>query len=296
MGVPDYQSIMLSLLKFAGDGKEHFLRDAIEKLADDPFNLTAEERRELLPSGKQPVFNNRVGWARTYLKKAGLLEYGKKGCFNITKEGLKVLEENPPKVDAKFLMRYPEFAEFHKGSGKSESSDKTPEEVLEDVYNNLRQSLSQDLLKIVKSCSPSFFESLVVDLLLAMGYGGSRKDAGEALGKSGDGGIDGKIKEDKLGLDVIYIQAKRWENTVGRPEIQKFVGALQENQAKKGVFITTAKFSKEAKESVAKNIGSNVILIDGKELASLMIDHNVGVSKVNTYEIKKIDQDYFIDE
>lgn len=295
MAVPDYQSIMLPLLKLASDGKDHSMRDAFEELAKD-FKLTEEDIRELLPSGTQTVWENRVGWARTYLKKAGLVEYKKRGWFTITSSGMDVLDSKPSKIDNKYLMRFPDFVKF-KTKSKEPIVDpvETPEEILEYNYKILMDNLAQDLLNQVKNSSPQFFEKLVVDLLLKMGYGGSRKDAGEALGKSGDGGIDGIIKEDRLGLDVIYLQAKRWENTVPRPEIQKFAGALQGQQAKKGVFITTSSFSEGAKD-YANIIDSKVVLIDGERLTQLMIDFNIGVSNISSYEVKRMDTDYFSEE
>ena len=239
---------------------------------------------------------------RTYLKKACLLDSKKRGYFNITDEGLKVLEQNPPKINIDFLMQFPGYVEFRTGvkneiSNEIENSteDLTPEESLEYSYQKLRDNTAQELINNIKSCTPEFFEKLVVNLLLNMGYGGSRRDAGEAIGKSGDGGIDGIIKEDKLGLDTIYIQAKRWENTVSRPEIQKFAGALQGQQAKKGVFITTSKFTNGAK-TYASIIDSKVVLIDGERLSQLMINHDIGVSKIKSYDLKKIDTDYFSEE
>jgi restriction system protein len=301
MGVPDFQSVMLPLLKFSSDKNEHSSRESIEYLGQE-FNLTEEDRKELLPSGTQAVFDNRVGWSRTYLKKGGLLESKKRGYFNITDEGLKVLEQNPPQINIDFLMQFPGYVEFRTGVKKdtvneieSTTEDVTPEETLEYSYQRLRDNIAQELMNNIKSCSPEFFEKLVVDLLLNMGYGGSRRDAGEAIGKSGDGGIDGIIKEDKLGLDTIYIQAKRWENTVSRPEIQKFAGALQGQQAKKGVFITTSKFTNGAK-TYASIIDSKIVLIDGERLSQLMIDHDIGVSKIKSYDLKKIDTDYFSED
>lgn len=301
MGVPDFQSIMLPLLKFASDKNEHSSRESIEYLGQE-FNLTEEDRKELLPSGTQAVFDNRVGWSRTYLKKAGLLESKKRGYFNITDDGLKVLEQNPTKINIDFLMQFPGYVEFRTGVKKDISNeseipkeDLTPEESLEYSYQKLRDNVAQELINNVKTCSPEFFEKLVVDLLLNMGYGGSRRDAGEAIGRSGDEGIDGIIKEDRLGLDTIYIQAKRWENTISRPEIQKFAGALQGQQAKKGVFITTSNFSQGAKD-YASIIDSKVVLIDGERLAQLMIDYDIGVSKIKSYELKKVDTDYFSEE
>jgi len=299
MTIPSYQEVMLPLLKFVSDGRVYSMRENYDKLAEE-FQLSDEEREKLLPSGTQRVFDNRVGWARTYLKKAGLLESPKRGYVKITYEGLEVLKQEPSKIDVDFLMQFPSFVEFKTGS-KEKTRDKpskekfTPEESLEYSYQALRDKLAKELLKKVMSCSPEFFERLVVDLLVKMGYGGSRKDAGEAIRKSGDGGIDGIIKEDKLGLDTIYIQAKRWQGTVPRPEIQKFAGALQGQKAKKGVFITTSTFSRQAQE-YASSIDNKIVLIDGKKLAQLMIDHNVGVSTVQSYEIKKIDTDYFSEE
>ena len=303
MTIPDFQAIMLPLLQYASDGKEHSLRDAITFLAD-VFNLSDEERKELLSSGQQAVFDNRVGWARTYLKKAGLFISPKRGFFQITDRGKEILSQNPSEINLKFLNQFPEFIEFKttkKDNDKSEpeiieTSETTPQESIEFGYQKIRKELELELLNRVKSCSPDFFERLVVDLLVKMGYGGSRRDAGRAIGKSGDGGIDGIIKEDKLGLDIVYVQAKRWDNTVvGRPEIQKFVGALHGQRARKGVFITTSRFSQEAREYVSI-IDSKIVLIDGEELAQLMIDNHVGVSTVSIYEIKKIDSDYFTDE
>ncbi|MBL8481805.1 MAG: restriction endonuclease [Rhodocyclaceae bacterium] len=302
MSIPDYQTIMLPLLRLAGDEQEHRLRDAIEQLAAE-FRLTDSERSELLPSGTSPVFDNRVGWARTYLKQAGLVQAPKKGVFRITESGKVLLAEHPERIDVRLLERYPGFQTFRTRkrdrnereplSGESVvQEDATPEDALAVAYQKLPRNLESDLLEQVKAASPSFFERLVIDLLVAMGYGGSRRDAGRAIGRGGDGGIDGIIKEDKLGLDAIYIQAKRWEGMVGRPEIQKFAGALQGQRANKGVFITTSGFTREAEE-YAGIISSKIILIDGERLTSLMVDHNVGVSVLGTYELKKIDSDYF---
>lgn len=304
MTVPDYQSVMLPLLKVLGDGEEHSLHEVIETLAEE-FELTDEERRELLPSGRQAKFDNRVAWARTYMKKAGLLESTGRGKFRINDRGLAVLRENPPEINVKFLEQFPEFLEFRDGPSKDASVDtendtadktKTPEEVLETSYQNLRKDLAQDLLDRIMGCSPEFFERLVVDLLVAMGYGGSRKDAGEAVGRSGDGGIDGIIKEDKLGLDAVYIQAKRWEGTVGRPTVQAFAGSLMGNRAGKGVLITTSQFSKDAKDYVRSIQQPKIVLIDGEQLAQFMIDHDIGVADVATYRVKRVDLDYFGDE
>lgn len=302
MVIPNYQAIMLPLLLFAGDSEEHSLQEAVDSLADY-FDLTDEELRELLPSGQQALFRNRLGWARSYLKQAALLESTRRGYFRITQRGLDVTHRNPSKVDVNFLDQFEEFREFRKRRRTKPKEEKepegqeqrTPEEILETVYENLRSELAGDILQQINKSTPRFFERIVVEVIVKMGYGGSLRDAGKAIGRSGDEGIDGIIKEDKLGLDIIYIQAKRWENTVGRPEIQKFAGALQGKRARKGIFITTSNFSKEALEYVS-SIDSRIILIDGEQLAQYMIDHNVGVSQVSIYEVKKIDFDYFIDE
>lgn len=301
MAIPDFQSVMLPLLKFASDQKEHSLQEAIDSLANS-FNLTLDERQELLPSGTQARFANRVAWARSYFKQALLVENTKRGFFKITKRGLDLLDKNPNEINKKTLELFPEFLEFQNvkrepiaEKSNDELERQTPEESLEIAYKTLSDGLAGEIIQRIKDCSPVFFERLVVELLLSMGYGGSRADAGRAIGQSGDGGIDGIIDEDKLGLDSIYIQAKRWEGTVGRPEIQKFVGALQGNRAHKGVFITTSDFTKEAQEYV-KNITNKVVLINGFTLAKLMIENDVGVSTVSTYKVKKIDSDYFVDE
>ncbi len=303
MTIPDYQSIMLPLLKFAGDNQEHTIREAIDYIADT-FKLTEQDRKEVLPSGSQYIIDNRVGWARTYLKKAGLLETPKRSYFKITDLGLDILKKNLSEINIKFLAQFPLFIEFrstkkekdeHEEQEAETSSTQTPQELLEYGYQKIKKDLSQELLGFVKQSSPRFFERLVVELLLSMGYGGSRKDAGQAIGQSGDGGIDGIIKEDKLGLDVIYLQAKRWEGVVGSKEIRNFVGSLVGQKANKGVFITTSGFTKDALEYV-KSITHKVILIDGEMLTQLMIENNIGVSKVISYDIKKIDSDYFIEE
>jgi restriction system protein len=304
MAIPDYQTVMLPLLKLTSDGNEHQIHEAATLLADE-FKLTEAELKEMLPSGVGGIFVNRVGWARTYLKKAGLLCNPRRSQFQITERGLTVLSQKPKKIDVKFLRQFPEFVEFQspKKSGAEElvlesleESSKTPEDLIASGYLKLRKSLESDLLSRVKSCPPDFFERLVVRLVTKMGYGGSLADAGKAIGKSGDGGIDGVIKEDKLGLDLLYIQAKRWDNTtVGRPEIQKFVGALYGRKAKKGIFITTAAFSREAKEYV-DGLESRVILIDGAQLAEYMFDYGIGVSTVDSYVVKRVDSDFFEDE
>lgn len=301
MAIPDYQSIMLPLLQYAGDEQAHTLREAIEALALQ-FGLTDDERRELLPSGRQPVFENRVGWARTYMKKAGLLESPKRALFRITARGLDVLRQKPDSIDVKFLDQFDEFQEFRslrhnrdRNEADSENDVTTPEEALETAYQSLRQELANELLEQLKGSPPSLFEKTVVSLLVNMGYGGSLQDAGKAIGRSGDEGIDGIIKEDRLGLDIIYVQAKRWASTVSRPEIQKFAGALQGQRARKGVFITTSDFTREAQE-YASRIDTKIILIDGKQLAQYMIDYDIGVASVTSYQVKRLDTDFFSGE
>jgi restriction system protein len=304
VAIPDYQTVMLPLLKQARDGNEYSLGQLIDALAD-AFSLTEAERQELLPSGAQPVFNNRVSWARTYLTKAGLLVSPRRGFHRITDRGREVLTANPTKIDLAFLNQFPEFVEFkafRRDDAISQAvhdavvDSTTPQEALELAYQRIRGDLEAELLDRLKKCSPAFFERLVVDLLVKMGYGGSRQDAGRAIGRSGDEGIDGIIKEDKLGLDVVYIQAKRWNSAVvGRPEIHRFVGALVGQRARKGVFITTSTFSNDAR-TYAQGIENKVVLIGGQELASLMIEHGVGVTTLNVYEVKRIDSDYFAEE
>lgn len=281
------------------------MRDVTDQLAEQ-LGVTEEERKELLPSGAAPVFYNRTAWAKTYLKKAGLIDSPKQGTVVISKRGLEVLKKNPPSIDVKFLKQFSEFVEFQTTKGEEESqaidkvediSTETPEEALETAYQKIRKSLAQDLLNKVITLSPAFFERLVVELLVKMGYGGSIKDAGRAIGKSGDEGIDGTIKEDKLGLDIIYIQAKRWQsgNTVGRPELQKFVGALAGQGAKKGIFITTSSFTRDALDYAPRN-ETKIVLIDGQQLSQYMIDYNLGVTSLNSYEVKRMDSDYFGEE
>lgn len=298
MAVPDFQSLMLPFLKLLGDGKEHSMSEAIEELARE-FNLSEDDRRELLPSGRQAKFDNRVGWARTYLGKAGLVESLGRGKFRISGRGTEVLRTKPERVGLKFLSQYPEFVEFRKARPAArqddEETEQTPEEILESSYQGLRRDLAEELLERVKRCSPKFFEQLVVDLLVAMGYGGSRADAGRAVGQTRDGGVDGIIKEDRLGLDVVYIQAKRWDGPVSRPTVQGFAGSLEGLRAKKGVMITTSRFTEDARD-YANRIEKKIILIGGEELSQLMIDYGVGVAQVANYTVKKIDLDYFGDD
>jgi restriction system protein len=305
MAVPDYQSLMLPLLRFAGEKKDETTTgEAVEVLAKE-LGLTDEDRKEMLPSGISSTFVNRVGWASTYMKKAGLLEATRRGYFRITSRGQELLKKKPKTINVKVLKEYPEFIEFQqlkgtRSGGKgitpgspTDISTATPSEALEAAYENLRDELASELLTRLKKCSPSFFERAVVELLVKMGYGGSRSDAGKAIGKSGDGGIDGIIKEDRLGLDVVYIQAKRWDsNPVGRPDVMQFAGALQAQKANKGIFITTSRFTDDARNYISQ-IGSKIVLIDGEQLTNLMIENDVGVSTVSLYPVKKIDADYF---
>lgn len=281
------------------------MREARERLKAH-FALNAEEHAELVPSGTQTKFDNRVAWSKSYLVQAKVLSSSRRGYFRITDRGRELLRQGHERIDIKILNQYPEFVDFHKSPARDreapalevnvvESISETPEEVLQRAYQGIRNELASELLVRIKENSPSFFENLVVDLMVAMGYGGSRADAGKSIGQSGDEGIDGIIKEDRLGLDVIYIQAKRWDSTVGRPEIQKFVGALHGKRAKKGVFITTGSFSEEA-ISYVENIDPKVILIDGRTIANYMIDYNLGTTTSDVYEIKRVDADYFGEE
>ena len=292
---------MLPLLVLMGDGAEHGLAEVFETLGDR-LGLSPEDKKELLPSESDVKFDNRVRWAAFYLRKAGLLERTGRGKIRITERGQQVLKTKPGRIDVKFLKQFSEFLEFQQGTKKAEDVDTaseeaqaTPEETLEASYVNLRRTLAEELIDRVKKCPPKFFEKLVVDLLVSMGYGGSRKDAGQAVSQSGDDGIDGIIKEDKLGLDVVYLQAKRWEATVGRPVVQAFAESLEGQRARKGVLITTSQFSQEAKEYVSR-IEKKIILIGGEELAQLMIDHGIGVTEVRTYSLRKMDLDYFGEE
>ncbi len=308
MGIPDYQSLMLPVLKFVQQaGGEATLTQAVVHLGE-LFSLSEEEKVKLIPSGKSTFIRNRTHWATWYLKKAGLFDSPKRATFRLTERGKNVLNQNLQRVDNKFLTQFPEFSEFlHPGKttkGKNDAGadsappniEKTPEELIETAYKQIRAELASEILDTIKQCTPAFFERLVVELLVTMGYGGSLEDAGQAIGRTGDGGIDGIIKEDKLGLDVIFVQAKRWtEHTVGRPDVQQFAGALQGQRAGKGIFLTTSRFSKEAQEYV-KAIGSKIVLIDGETLANLMIDYNVGVATVTTFQIKRIDSDYFSED
>lgn len=303
MTVPGFHAFLLPLLKLAEDGQEHSHGEAVESLGN-AMSLTDTERAELLPSGTQTRVANRTAWARTYLKQARLITSTGRGRFRITQLGIDLLNAAPSGLSMKDLEKYPGYVEFRSRRGTRSgleqvaatetAADSTPEESLESSYQTLRASLAAELLDRVRGSSPSFFERLVVDLLVAMGYGGSRQEAGRAVGQSGDEGVDGVINEDKLGLDVVYIQAKRWQATVGRPVVQAFAGSLQGFRARKGVLITTSTFSAEARDFVSK-IETRIVLVDGDELAEHMIDNGIGVSLVTQYALKRVDEDYFDD-
>jgi len=299
--VPDFQTLMLPVLRFANEQGEHTLREATDFLAGE-LELTPEEKAQRLPSGRQPTFYNRVSWARGYLKQAGLLEPTRHNHMTISGRGRQVLSSAPPKIDIKFLEQFPEYNAFRKRvrpakEGATEAAEPedhlTPEASLDSAYRRTRDELAGELIDHMRRSSPTFFEQLVMELPASIGYGGSRAEAARAVGQTGDEGIGGIIDEDRLGLDSIYIQAKRWsDNPVRRTDIQQFVRALQDKRLRKGVDITTSRFTDDAKQYVL-NIDVKVVLVDGNRLAHLMIDHNVGVSTVARYELKKIDSDYF---
>lgn len=302
MPIPDFQSIMRPLLEAHLDGEEHLNRDLVALLAQK-FSLSEDERREMLPSGGARLFDNRVGWAKSHITQAGLLESPRRAVSRITERGKEVLRDHPERIDLRVLQEFEDYREFRNRRRNTEGTDdavetdsdsQTPEELLENAYLKVRRQIETELIGQIMSNPPEFLERVIVDLVVRMGYGGSRKDAGEAIGKAGDEGIDGIIKEDPLGLDIIYLQAKRWEGAVGRPEIQKFAGALQGQRARKGIFITTSTFTSDAVEYVSR-IDTKIILIDGTKLAKLMFDHGIGVTTASSYDVKRIDSDYFSD-
>ena len=304
MSVPDFQTVMLPLLRFAADGVEHSMTDAREALAKE-FALTPEERAEMLPSGRVRRFDNRVAWAKVYLTRAGLLTSERRAHFSLSQRGREMLTKPPARIDIPFLEQFPEFREFRARTATDGESvpatsgvpvpPDTPEESLEQAFRSIQNELVMEVLTRVKTASPVFFEGLVVELLLKMGYGRKLADPGQVIGGVGDEGIDGIISEDKLGLDNLYIQAKRWEGSVGRPELQKFVGALHGKRARKGVFITTGSFTAEARDYVSQ-IDPRVVLIDGRRLAACMVEYGLGVTTRTVYELKRIDSDYFTEE
>jgi restriction system protein len=296
MGLPKYYEMHKPFLEYLKDGKLHTLKE-LKQFISKYFNLTEEELLELLPSGRQTVFINRIGWARTYLKKAGLIDSPARASFIITNDGLEVLNDNPDVIDSNYLMKFDSFREFQGGviytknnNEPSNDINNTPDDTFEDSFRKINKSLAEDLLAEVIKLSPTAFEQMVIDLLSKMGYG-SFENAGKTTSTTGDEGIDGIIMEDKLGFNLIYIQAKKWElnSKVGRPDVQSFVGAIS-GKGGKGLFVTTAKFSKQAIE-YAKN--QHIILIDGEKLSNLMIEHNFGVTVKKVFEIKAIDTDVF---
>jgi restriction system protein len=308
MAVPDFQSFMLPLLNELADGQEHDLKDLYQALALK-LDLSEDDKDELLPSGKQRVYHSRIGWARTYLKKAGLLHTVKRARFIITEDGKNLLAIHPPVINKSMLEQYPSYMEFlqlSKSNAKEsssvpssnllvdEESELSPTEQISVSFKTIQSELVDELLDVIRVGSPKFFETLVVDLMLAMGYGGWSKDSGKATQYTADGGIDGIINEDPLGLETIYLQAKRFSegNTVGRPDIQAFSGALDMQRARKGVFITTSRFSRDALDYVQR-IEKKIVLIDGQQVAEMMIKYNLGVTVKDTYQIKNIDTDYF---
>lgn len=304
MAVPDFQTLMRPILVELSDGQDHANASLRAHLAEY-FSLTPEDLAEQLPSGRAKTFANRVGWATTYLFRTGLVERPRRSVYRISGRGRQILEQHPERVDLKVLSQFEEFHEFRQTKQSPSNviqlpkpvvdSDQTPEEQIAAAYTQLRAVLAADVLDRVHERSPDFFEQLVLDVLHAMGYGGRSEDSVRRLGKSGDEGVDGVIREDALGLDLIYVQAKKWANPVGRPEIQKFFGALHGQRASKGVFITTSTYTSEAM-NYAESVTPRVILIDGKELSRLMIDHEVGVTVARKYELKRVDLDYFVSD
>ena len=302
MPIPNYQTLMLPVLSCLADGEVHKIRDIYPLMASE-FNLTEEEAHQLLPSGKTTTIKNRVAWARTYLRKACLLTAPSRGLVQITDRGKQILSQRPECIDNTFLMQFEEFREFRNAgnlpqdsSPINEISEITPEERLEQAHKELNAEIASELLDAIKLTTPQFFEQLVVDLMQSMGYGGWSAYSGSATQYGADGGIDGVINDDPLGLETIYLQAKRYkEATIGRPDIQSFAGALDMKRAKKGVFITASQFSREAIEYVGM-IDKKIVLIDGSQLADLMIKYNLGVTLKETYYIKALDTDYFSED
>ena len=299
--IPDYQTLMMPVLKLSANG-EVTNREAVDLLAKQ-FELTEEEREDLLPSGKQRTFDNRFNWAKSYLKKAGLLIYPRRGVFTATEAGLKVLGDSPERIDNTFLSQFESFQDFQGRKSASppalepsttKTDASTPDEILRAAHRQINEELALDLLDRVRTATPQFFEDLIVELLLAMGYGGTSEDAARALGKSGDNGVDGVVDQDPLGVDQIYVQAKRYAegNNVGPGDIRDFFGALNLKKAQKGLFFTTSSFSKSAAQT-AKGLGMRIVLIDGEQLAKLMIRYNVGCRDEDILKLKKVDEDYF---
>lgn len=310
MPIPDYQTLMLPLLRITADGTEHRIGDATQQLAQE-FHLCEDERQQLLPSGSQTTFANRVGWAKSYLVQAGLLQSTKRAHFQITNRGRDVLSSNPSNIDNEYLFQFPEFVAFRSRGKQSESpviptasyaavahqAQQTPDELVRTTMRQIEAALAKELLDRILTASPAFFESLIVKLLVAMGYGGSRADAGQIIGRAGDHGIDGVIDEDALGLERVYIQAKKYakENPVSEPEIRGFSGSLGAAKANKGVFVTTSCFTQPAQD-FAERHPFKIVLIDGEQLTALMIRYGVAVRVEQTIHLKRIDEDFFLDE
>lgn len=307
MPIPDYQSLMLPVLQRAADG-ERQVPEIADQIADE-LELTQAERDQLLPSGRQRLLHNRIHWAKFYMTKAGLIESPRRGRFSITDLGRQLLAKNPQRINNELLLTYPMFSEFYRSEAAAPDQNatagpevasaplSTPEEMIEKAYEALQSALKGELLSRVLQNTPTFFENVIVDLLVAMGYGGSHRNASQQLGRTGDGGVDGVINEDRLGLDRVYVQAKRYApgNSVGRPEIQAFIGSLVGLGANKGVFVTTSSFSAQAVE-YASRIPQRVILIDGRKLSELMVEHNVGVRMGRQIEFKRLDEDFFAED
>ncbi len=306
MAIPDFQTLMLPVLRqLASSGEQ--APSVVRAAVASSFKLSDEELATLLPSGRQAIFSNRIAWALSFLKQAGLVESPRRGLYRITERGTATLREPVERINIQYLMRFPEFVAFRTASNDdaeqtpslakvaAESTPLTPDEQIRQGYTRLQASLATQLLERVRQASPKFFEELVVELLVAMGYGGSHEDASSVVGQSGDEGIDGIIKEDRLGLDTIYIQAKRWKDSIGRPEIQRFAGALQGQRARKGVFLTTSSFTADAR-SYATNLQTTIVLIDGAQLAQLMLEFGIGVSEAGLVKLWKLDEDYFLEE
>ncbi|MEY4748998.1 MAG: hypothetical protein RIQ60_1212 [Pseudomonadota bacterium] len=312
MAIPDYESLMFPVLRQLADGRERRVSELVSELAQ-VLHISEVDLGVMLPSGGATTFGSRVAWAKTYLKQAGLVEQPRRGIVRIAARARQVLDSGVEQIDNQFLERYPEFLAFRKRSRvmSTEPSPgglagqqalsvsapvQAPHERLDEAAKELAATLADEILASIKTCSPAFFEDLVVQLLLRMGYGGSRREAGRAVGRTGDGGIDGVIAEDRLGLDSIYVQAKRWQGAVGEPDIRNFLGALVGRGASKWVFITTSSFSEPARAFAARSLQQKIVLIDGDRLAELMIEHDLGVSTVATYQVKRIDSDFFSDD
>lgn len=303
MAVPDFQSLMLPTLNAISDGQVHHWRDVANSAAAS-LNLSDDQRREMIPSGKMGRFDNRIHWVKAYFTMAGLVTSPSRGHMQLTPLGAETLKRNLPRIDIHFLETIPGFVEARhakrsKDNGEpapatdtADVANVTPEEMLERGFADLRAALATELLARIMARPPKFFEELVVQLMLKLGYGGSREDAGKALGRSGDGGVDGLIEDDKLGLDVVYLQAKRWKDPVGPATVREFLGALDQHGAKKGVLITTSRFTKDAAMPLMRS-DKRISLVDGTKLAELMIDHDIGVTTIETYQIKRVDSDYF---